>query len=258
MRGRFGLTLYTFNPRSSYKGCLIMDHKHCDHCDLCGHHAHSVKDELICHIPYAIMSLAISFVLLSTFHFLGQGIYPDELLSEGYHILFHSFHYLHIVVAVAGAVIAFFRQSNRIILGSIISLVVPTIFCIMSDIMLPTLSGRLLGVPMEMHICFCEFNDAINLIAFMVMGYICGMALLYNKDSLKTFSLTFHFFHILISSMASTFYMVAHGFDCWYDSMGLLFFFLFIAIIVPCTFSDVVVPYYCARASKRRALVDGK
>ncbi len=224
-----------------------MDHKHCD---LCGNGAHPIKDELICHIPYAGISLAISFVLLATFHFLGLGIYPEEAVREGYHILFHSFHYLHIVVAVAGAVIAFFRRSNRIILGSLISLIIPTLFCITSDILLPTLSGRILGVDMEMHVCFFEFYDAINLVAFMLVGYICGMALLYNKESLRTFSLTFHFFHILISSMASTFYMVANGFDGWYESMGILFVFLFIAVIVPCTMSDVVVPFYCARATK--------
>lgn len=225
--------------------------KHCDLC--CGRKTHCLRDELVAHIPYACISLSLGFIFLSIIHFIGAATLSEVFLRRGYFILFHSFHYVHIVVAVAGASIAFFRFSRRIVLGVITALIVPTCFCIASDIMLPTLAGRLLGVDMQMHVCFFELHDAINLFAFMLVGLLCGVALLRNEDSLKTFSLTFHFFHILISSMASLFYMVAQGFDGWYHSMGIMFFFLFIAVLVPCTLSDVVVPLYCARdkGSKR-------
>ena len=62
----------------------------------------------------------------------------------------------------------------------------------------------------------------------------------------ELFSLGSHFIHILISSLAALFYMVSHGFDNWYPSMGILFLFLVVAIVIPCTFSDVVVPMYWA------------
>jgi len=225
-------------------------HNH-DQCNLCGHEdSHSLKDEILCHVPFACIALSISFILLATFHFIGMGIVSEEAEHSGYHILFHSFHYLHIVVAVAGSVIAFFRRSQRFLLGSLLTVIIPTVSCVASDILLPTLSGRLLGADMEMHVCFFDPYDALNLVAFMLIGYICGMTLLHNKDSLRIFSLTFHFFHILISSMASTFYMVAHGFEGWYESMGILYLFLFLAVIIPCTVSDVVMPLLCARAVK--------
>jgi hypothetical protein len=53
--------------------------------------------------------------------------------------------------------------------------------------------------------------------------------------------------------MASLFYTVANGFDDWYRSMGILFIFLFIAVIIPCTLSDVVVPLYFARGGRKNA-----
>lgn len=222
-------------------------------CDLCEHESHSLWQELVCHVPYAGFSLALGFAFLSIIYFIGLGFTNPDIATRGYHVLFHSFHYLHVIVAVAGSAITFFRFSRRIVLGVLVSLLSPTFFCIVSDIMLPTLAGRILGVDMHMHICFLHPYDALNLFAFMIVGLLCGVALLKHKESLRTFSLTSHFLHILVSSMASLFYTVANGFDDWYSSMGILFIFLFIAVIIPCTLSDVVVPLYFARGGRKNA-----
>ena len=68
---------------------------------------------------------------------------------------------------------------------------------------------------------------------------------LHHSSMLRVFSLGSHFIHILISSLAALFYM------CRMDLrtgmiVGILFLFLVIAIVIPCTFSDVVVPMYSA------------
>lgn len=223
--------------------------KECDFCD--HHHSSSLWEELLCHIPYAGFSLACAFALLSILNFIALSSVDPDNIYEGYHVLFHSFHYLHIIVAVTGAMVAFFRFSSNIFVGFLVAVVSPTIFCVLSDIMLPTLAGNLLGVPMHMHICFFNFQDALNLSAFMVLGVICGAALLQHQESLKTFALRSHFLHIFVSSLASLFYIVAHGFSEWHEAMGILFLFLFIAVVVPCTLSDVVVPLYCARGSSK-------
>lgn len=217
-------------------------------CDLCEHHSHSVWDELVCHIPYAGFSLALGFTILSLLNFVAG----PAASHEGYHVLFHSFHYLHIILAVVGTTVTFFRYSRAVITGVVIALIVPTIFCVLSDVILPTLAGKLLGVHMHMHICFMNLHDSLNMLAFAFIGLLCGLALLKHKESLKTFSICSHFLHILVSSMASLFYMVGHGFETWYHSMGILFLFLFVAVVVPCTLSDVVVPLYFARNSKRK------
>lgn len=223
-------------------------------CDFCDHHSHSVWDELVCHVPYAIFSLAFAFSFLGILHFIAIGSFaaaPAKVYA-GYHILFHTFHYLHIIVAVTGAMITFFRFSNNLVLGLLVAVLAPTFFCVVSDIMLPAVAASVLGAKICMHICFFDSYETLNLLAFMLAGVVCGAALLRHEESLKVFALRSHFMHIFVSCLAALFYTVAHGFNEWYNAMGILFVFLFIAVIIPCTLSDVVVPLYCARGSKKK------
>lgn len=226
--------------------------KECDFCE--HHHSHSIREEVICHIPYTGFSLAFAFAFLAILNFVSLVSFATmpEQIHQGYHTLFHAFHYLHIIVAVAGAMITFFRFSNNLLLGFLVAVLAPTFFCILSDILLPTVAGLILGVHMCMHVCFFDLWDTINMAAFMLIGVVCGAALLHHEESLKLFALRSHFMHIFVSCLASLFYIVAHGFDQWYNAMGILFVFLFIAVIIPCTLSDVVVPLYCARNGKKR------
>jgi ABC-type dipeptide/oligopeptide/nickel transport system permease subunit len=226
-----------------------MSHNHHepDHYDDHSHQSHesSILSEIGCHLPWATFSIAFGFILLSILHFIGLNL-SRSLASHGYHILFHSFHYLHIVYAVVGTMVTFSRFSSALGRGIILSIVSPTFFCTLSDVALPTLAGNLLGVKMDMHICFS--SELHNIVPLLLMGLITGLVLrVHHESSLSFFSLGSHFVHILISSLASLFYMVSYGFDQWHESMGLLFFFLVIAVVVPCTLSDVVVPWYFAR-----------
>ncbi len=225
---------------------------HCaiNSCDLCCHEQHSLWSELICHVPLAVVSLAFAFIFLSLTFFVGLAL-PEDAVSFGYHVLFHSFHYLHIIVSVAGAALTYFRFATSWFAGIMVALIAPTFFCILSDILLPALSGRLLGVDMEVHVCFFQLYDAINLFVFMAMGLLAGLALSKTPNSITRIASYFHSAHTLISSMASVFYMVAHGFDSWFESMGILFLFMFVAVILPCTLSDIVVPFYCARGIRK-------
>jgi hypothetical protein len=203
----------------------------------------------MCHLPYAIFSVALGFVLLSTFYFIGLALPSERMAAHGYHILFHSFHYLHIVYAVVGTFVTFSRFSSNLLGGLLLSTLSPMFFCTLSDVMLPALAGRFLGVAMDVHICF--WGELHNVIPLMLMGLIGGVALRrHNESTLNFFSLGSHFFHILISSLASLFYMVSYGFDQWHSMMGLLYLFLVVAVVVPCTISDVVVPLFFARLRK--------
>jgi hypothetical protein len=201
-------------------------------------------------VPLAVVSLALAFVFLALTFFIGLAL-PDEVVAFGYHVLFHSFHYLHIIVSVAGAALTYFRFGRSWLVGILVALIAPTFFCILSDMLLPALAGKILGVDMEVHICFFELYDALNLLVFMLMGLVTGLALSKTPNSITRVSSYFHSAHTLISSMASVFYMVAHGFDSWFSSMGILFLFMFIAVIVPCTLSDLIVPFYCARGARK-------
>ena len=72
------------------------------------------------------------------------------------------------------------------------------------------------------------------------------------ESQVDDFSLWSHSVHIFISSLASSFYFVANGFYDWADSIGAVFVVLIIAVLIPCTLSDVVVPAYFARFGNKK------
>jgi len=223
-----------------------MDHLHQAHTS----HEHSLRQELICHLPYASFSVALGIIVLSIFYFLGTAINADQsLLRQSYHLLFHTFHYVHLVFAIAGTIISFSRFSSDRMRCLLVSLISPAIFCTLSDVALPTLAGRLLGIDVDLHICFFSLPDLANVLPFMMVGLITGFAICAHNSTteLKSFSLHSHFTHILIASLAASFYIASYDVNAWHPVMGMLFLFLVIAVIVPCTIADVVVPLYCAR-----------
>lgn len=238
------------------------DHNHEHNHDHDGHHhGHSFKEELLHHLPYAIFSVALGMIVLSLLDYTSAahsavsnhvhgGHDHSACSTSGYHILFHSFHFLHILFAATGTVITFSRFSRSISKALLVGIISPMIFCMLSDVLLPYLAGRLLGVDMELHICF--HRELHNVLPFLAIGVLNGMVLRSHHSSmLRVFSLGSHFVHILISSLASLFYMVSHGFENWYPQMGYVFLFLVVAIVIPCTFSDVIVPMYFAGVNKK-------
>ena len=51
-------------------------------------------------------------------------------------------------------------------------------------------------------------------------------------------------------------YTISHGMHDWYHSMGILFMLLIIAVVIPCTLSDVVVPAYFAHTGCKKFMKD--
>jgi len=222
-------------------------------CVGCSDHTPSIWSEFVCHVPYTVISLVIGFVFAGVLHVLQTAFAgvttATQQAADGYNTLFHVFHFLHIIFAVTGTTVTFFRYSRRVALGVIVSIAVPAIFCMLSDSVLPMAAGVMLGVDMQLHICWMHLHDAINMGIFLLTGLAVGAALLQHAASLRVFSYGSHFFHIFCSALASLFYIVSHGYTNWPHDMGLVFISLFVAVIVPCTLSDVVVPLYCVGAS---------
>lgn len=216
------------------------------------HHGHSIKEELMHHFPYAIFSIAIAMIILSLLDYSARGLdVTSEALCSGYHMLFHSFHFVHILFAATGIVISYNRyvKDGSLLKTLLVCTITPAFFCILSDIIFPYIAGIIMGVNMELHICF--YSELGNILPFLFVGVLNGFVLASHHSSmLRMFSLGSHFTHIFISSLASLFYMVSHGFSQWYPYMGYLFLLLVIAIVIPCTFSDIIVPMYFAGKRK--------
>ncbi len=227
-----------------------MSHK--SSCQVHNHENHkgSLIDELMCHFPYAIFSAALGLIVLSLLEFSGLTKGVGGAPAKGMHMLFHSFHFLHLVFASTGALVMFSRYSNNIMKGFIVALLSALIFCTLSDIILPYVAGRFLGVSMRFHICL--ISEMHNIVPFLGIGLLNGLVISKNTAINKGFySLGMHVGHILSSSLASLFYLVSEGFGHWYPQMGALFVILIIAVVVPCTLADIIVPVLVARSEKK-------
>ncbi len=215
-------------------------------------HDHTVTNELICHLPYAVFSVAFALTILSVLSAFSLGVVDKNLVKQGAQLLFHSLHFMHIVFAATGTIISFSRFSKSIGKALLVGTISPTFFCMLSDAILPYLGGRMLGVPMHFHLCF--FSDTIKVVPFLLVGIINGLIMSRHHESkLGSYAVSSHAVHIFVSSLASTFYLVSHGFTNWYTHIGIVFLFLIGAVVVPCTLSDVVVPIlFAKRFGKKR------
>jgi hypothetical protein len=234
---------------------ITMDTQKKHNCAAHDHHEGHIVNELMHHLPYAIFSVALGLIILSFLDVFGlsHGHHHDHAhhheAAHGAHLLFHSFHFLHIIFAMTGCLVMFSRFSKNLVKGAIVAVISSFFFCTLSDVILPYLSGTLLGVNMHFHICLV--SELHNVIPFYVIGLVNGLIMSKHNSAIKGFySVGSHFGHILISSLASLFYLISEGFSNWYPQMGLLFLFLVVAVVVPCTLADVIVPIFFARPRK--------
>jgi len=227
-----------------------MDNHSHDHHNHYHDHEHSLRSELFHHLPYAIFSAAFALGILSFVTLAFQGMAEKMVAQKGANMLFHSFHFMHIVFAATGTIITFRRFNKNLFSALFVGIWVPVLFCTLSDSILPYLGGRALGVAMSFHLCF--FTELSNILPFLFVGILNGFVLSRHSDeNQKVYSIFSHFIHIFVSAMASTFYLVAHGFMDWYKDIGFVFLFIIIAVVIPCTLSDVVVPMAYARIAKK-------
>ena len=204
-----------------------------------------VNHELTCHFPYAVLSVALSMIAAGILGYSTIEASASGVANKASMVLFHSCHFLHIVFAATGAVLTFFRYSKDVVKGIIVGAVSAIVFCVLSDVILPYVVGYIMGIDMQLHICF--FSELSNVLPFLVVGLFNGWLLSRHKAGAQSFfSIWSHFAHIFVSSLASMLYTISHGMSNWHEYMGILFILLIIAVVIPCTLSDVVVPAYFA------------
>jgi len=213
-------------------------------------HDHSIYGELMCHFPYAVFSVSFGIAMLSCLWFV-VGNTETKAIQQASHLLFHSFHFMHIVFAATGTVITYLRFSKNIFKALLVGVFTASVFCTLSDAVLPYLGGTLLGVHMHFHLCF--FSELKNVLPFLCIGLLNGVVMSRHHSSVQSMYSAFsHFVHILVSSFASLFYLVSNGYVHWYHDIGIVFMFLIVAVVIPCTFSDVIVPMAFAKAGKKK------
>jgi hypothetical protein len=225
----------------------------------------SFYHELLHHFPYATLSVALALMLLTLIMvFFDGGITAHQAISacshegcshtSGLDILFHSFHFIHILFATSGTIVTFRRYSENILAGLLVGTLSSMIFCTLSDVLLPYVAGRLLGIEMDLHICFA--TELSNILPFLFVGLFNGWVMTQLPEfRTQENSLFLHFLHTFISAMASIFYAVGHGLSDFYSYFGMFYLLMVVAVIIPCTLSDVIAPIFFAQFVSKKEKV---
>ena len=171
-----------------------MDQHNHDHHDHFHDHEHTLRSELFHHLPYAIFSVAFSLIILSFVTLAFRAMSEPTLAQGGANMLFHSFHFMHIVFAATGTIITFRRFCKDLLPAVLMGIWTPVLFCTLSDSILPYLGGRALGVPMSFHLCF--FSELANILPFLFVCIFNGFIMSKHSESnQRTYSIFSHFIH---------------------------------------------------------------
>ena len=189
-----------------------------------------IVHELKEHIPFTALG-ALTGIIIMVIVVLSN--VPTNISNT----IFYTLHPLHVLLSalVTTAMYVRYRKIRfwvAILIGWTGSIGIATI----SDAIIPYLGGSLLNAQMEFHVPFIE-EWWINLLA------LGGIAIGYWKQTTKIP----HFGHVLLSTWASLFYIVAFGTAEWIPLLPLIFLFLFLAVWLPCCLSDVVYPLLLLR-----------
>lgn len=199
-------------------------------------HTRHIAEELQEHLPYAVLSVAIALAILGMLTFvsvlLGAANFAKAAKS-----LFHVFHPLHMLFSATATTAMFWRHERRLFKAMIIGLVGAAGICGLSDIVIPYISGFLLGVKMELHICLIRHPMVI--VPFLISGIFVGLIVPTSTHGATIFT---HSAHVLVSSVASVLYLVSFGLSGWVEVGGMVFIYMVLAVLLPCCTSDIVFP----------------
>ncbi len=185
-----------------------------------------ITKELKEHIPFTALG-ALTGIIITVIVVLGN--VPHHISD----IIFYTLHPVHVLLSALVTTSMYMRYKKGkiwavILIGWTGSLGIATI----SDAMIPYLGGNLLHVQMEFHVPFIE-EWWINLFA------LAGIAIGYWKQTTRIP----HFGHVLLSTWASLFYIMAFGIAAdWIPLLPFIFLILFLAVWIPCCMSDIVYP----------------
>lgn len=202
-----------------------------------------IREELRAHFPYTIFSSAFGLIIVAVLSyvafFLDEGRFPEAAAG-----LFHVFHPVHMLMSATATTTVFWRYEKKVWKAVAVGFAGAVLICGISDILIPFVSGRLLGTAMELHICVIEHPEIV--IPFVGAGIFAGLISTTVIENSSVFS---HAAHVFISSMASILYLVSFGLTGWMEHIGMVFLFIIVAVLIPCCISDIVFPLFFFRAT---------
>lgn len=192
--------------------------------------------ELRLHLPFTLSGVAGALLVLLAAHFwIIPFIHADR--QRFIHDSFHAWHALHVFLSAIATTAIFYRHQKNIPGAIFIGYFSTLALCGLSDWLLPYLGGRVMGIDMHLHMCLIEEPGLV--LTANTIGILIG---LFTEAKFGKISYFSHGFHVLVSSLASLFYLVSFGVVDWISFSAGIFIVTTISVIIPCCSSDIIIP----------------
>ena len=211
-----------------------------------------ITAEFAHHLPYTIVGSLISMAGVWWFgsQHLDNG--RSQLLFQQARSSFHLFHPLHICLSAIATTSLFWRYERNPLRAIWVGIWGTALPCGLSDYVFPYIGGRLLGQPMELHMCIIKEPQLF--FSFLALGILGGF---WAESRLRGSHLFSHGAHVLVSSAASLLYLVSFGFTSWMidvQQVFPVFAIIVLAVWVPCCISDIIIPVATAHKGHAHAV----
>ena len=194
-----------------------------------------IAAELKEHAPFTAFGAGVGVVVMAA-------VWMAGLASSVYYNAFHILHPAHLLLSSAVTATMFRRHGGSVLPAVAIGIGGAIAICTISDIVLPHLGGAALGGSMTLHLEIVE-HPWLAILPALAGAAAGALALRWTRCP--------HAAHVLISTLASLFYLIGFGELDWLPMFPLVFAVLFIAVWVPCCTSDIIFPLLFTRRIKR-------
>ncbi len=233
---------------------MACEHNH-DHMT-CG--GASTKAEFLAHLPYSIFGTVVGMLVAGGITIavrLSQA--GPEAIENVSHTVFHIFHPIHMLLSATATTAMFYRHERHTVKAAVVGLVGAIGVCGISDVLMPYLSGivlfsRDIGHSHHvMHFHWCVMEHPWMVLPFAVAGIAVGLTAAGHIQKTTFYS---HSAHVLISSVASIFYLIGYGLDDWISHLGYVLVVITAAVMIPCCFGDILFPLMVTRKEEEDTL----
>ncbi|MCA9396785.1 MAG: hypothetical protein KC649_06405 [Candidatus Omnitrophica bacterium] len=186
-------------------------------------------EEFFQHLPYTIFGILFGLAMTALL-MLTSLVQIDESL-------FHQAHFLHLFFSGAASAAIFKTYNDSLLKAVPVAFISSVALCTVSDVLIPMLGLSLFGYQVELHLCIQEHPVLISL------GVLAGIWV--GLLGIRFFShcnRSFHMLHILISTIASTLYLLMFIDQSGFKVMLLVATVLIFALAIPCLVGDMVLP----------------
>jgi len=189
-----------------------------------------IAQELKEHVPFTLFGAVTGILLMAAIVWAKVNPHALEPVFEGSHAL-------HVFLSAVVTSAMYRRYRPGLAACAAIGFIGAVASGTLSDVVFPHLGGLVVGGEMRLHVPFIEEWWLINPIA------AAGVAFGIYRPRTKVP----HSGHVLLSTWASLFYLTAYGQAPWLRLLPQVFVVLFVAVWMPCCFSDIVFPLLFVR-----------